>query len=328
MIITVLDDYHGALAGSPHLAALRNRPEVEAIRFLTEPAPSEAALAASLADVEAVVAIRERTRFTRSLLERLPRLRFIAQTGGHAYHIDLAAATEHGVAVGLERSPAGGSSSTAELTLGLLLAVMRGIARYDALLHQGGWAVPDGRVLAGKTLGVLGFGKVGAEVARLGAAFRMTVLAWSPSLTPERAAGQGAQAVPLPELLQRADAISVHLALSADTRGFLNADRLATVKPGAILINTSRGPIVDEAALLDALQSGRLGGAGLDVFDQEPLPVDHPLRRLPTVVLTPHAGWPTDATYEIFGRIAAGLLEDYLEGRPDRVLNPAALRRR
>jgi phosphoglycerate dehydrogenase-like enzyme len=326
--IAVLDDYHTALGTSPHLASLTSRPDVEELRVITERLGSPQELAARVGDCAVLVAIRERTRFTAEVFEALPRLRLIAQTGNHAYHIDMEAASRHGVAVAMDRGASGGSFSTAELAIGLMIVLLRNIRRYDALLRAGGWEVPFGRVMRGKTLGLLGLGNVGSAVAKLASAFGMEILAWSRHLTPERAAQHGAQRAELDDLLGRADIVSVHLTLSPESRGLLDARRLGLMKPGALLLNTSRGPVVDEAAMVEALRSGHLGGAGLDVFDQEPMPLDHPLRSLPNVVLTPHVGWPTDAGYETFGRVTAQMVVDHLEGRHSTVVNPDALKGR
>lgn len=320
--VAVLDDYHGAMAVSPHIQALRQRADVTVWH---DPPKGEDELVERLRDTEVIIALRERTRFPAHLLQRLPSLRFIAQTGNHIYHIDLEAATRLGIAVALDPQPAE-TTGPAELTFGLMLAVMRGICRYDALLHSGGWEVPYGRVLAGKTLGLIGAGRVGSQVARIGNAFRMRVLAWSRSLTDEKAASLGAERVPdLQTLLTRSDIVSVHVPLSNETVGLLGPAEIASMRPGAVLINTSRGPIVDEAALVEALRSGRLAGAGLDVFDEEPLPLDHPLRTCPNAVLTPHAGWQTDQAYEVYAAAMARLVERYLDGQPEGVVNPEAL---
>ncbi|MCL6562221.1 MAG: D-2-hydroxyacid dehydrogenase family protein, partial [Firmicutes bacterium] len=219
----------------------------------------------------------------------------------------------------------GGSVGAAELTIGLLLTLWRQIATYDQLLHHGGWTTPYGRVLQGKTIGLLGLGRVGSHVSRLAHAFGMQVLAWSPHLDAARARQVGAEATDLESLLRRSDVVSVHLTLSDSTRDLLDGKRLDLMPRGALLINTARGPIVNEQALVARLRSGHLGGAGLDVFDQEPLPPDHPLRHLPNVVLTPHAGWPTDAAYISFAETAVQLVEEFLAKDPSHLVNPQAL---
>jgi phosphoglycerate dehydrogenase-like enzyme len=233
--------------------------------------------------------------------------------------IDVAAAAAQGITVcGTQGLP----YPTAELTWGLILALVRRIAAEDRATREGAWQTTLGVGLNGKTLGVLGLGTLGSRVARVGAAFEMEVLAWSQNLTAERAAAAGARLVPRDELLARADVVSIHLVLSERTRGLLGARELGLMKPSAYLVNTSRGPIVDEAALLAALQAGRLAGAGLDVFDEEPLPRDHPLRRLPNTVITPHLGYVTEETYRIFFGHALEDVEAFLRGAPVRVLRP------
>ncbi len=267
----------------------------------------------ALRGFDALVANRERTRFTRGLLEQLPDVRIIAQTGNHAYHIDLAAAAECGVIVA--KASGGFSRGAAELAIGLAIAVMRQIPAADGAVKRGEWRTPFTRVLHGKTLGIVGLGHVGRHVAGIALAFGMRVLAWSPRLTAEAARAVGAERRELDDLLRTADVVSIHLTLAPESRGLLDARRIGLMKPSAYLINTARGPIVDEAALVAALAGGRIAGAGLDVFDVEPLPAGHPLTRLPNVVLTPHLGWPTDEAYEAFADAAADVLISHLEGR-------------
>ena len=309
MRVAVLNDIHGVYATSAGIARLRSRASVDVFT------QSEIPLS-SLTEYQALIANRERTRFPRAVLEQLPNLRIIAQTGNHVYHIDMQAAQERGVVVA--KATGGFSRGAAELTLGLMIAVMRGVTANDAAMRAGGWPSPLGRVLHGKTLGIVGLGHVGRHVAHLAGAFGMRVLAWGPSLSPEAAAAAGAEHRALDDLLAESDVVSVHATLSPASRGLLDAARLARMKPTAYLINTARGPIVDEAALVEALRTGRLAGAALDVFDTEPLPVDHPLRRLDgeTVVLSPHVGWPTDEAYAGFADAAADVLLAYLDGRP------------
>lgn len=305
MRIAILDDIHQAYAGTAGVARLRERAEVV---IFAEPFGHPSALAG----FEAVVANRERTRFPRELLEALPDLRVIAQTGNHVYHIDMAAARERGIVVA--KAAGGFSIGAAELTIGLAIAVMRGIVAKDAEVKRGVWQVPMGPVLASKTMGIVGLGKVGAYVARLARAFDMRVLAWGPRLTDERAAEAGAERRDLDDLLRESDVVSVHATLSNESRGLLDARRLDLMRRGSYLVNTARGPIVDEAALVQALESGHLAGAGLDVFDEEPLPAGHPLTRLPNVLLTPHIGWPTDQAYARFADAAADALIAYMDG--------------
>src|SRR5688500_15219204 len=261
--------------------------------------------------------MRERTEFRRSLLERLPNLRLLVTTGRRNKSIDVEAATERGITVcGTGILPNG----TAELTWGLILAAARHIPQEDASVRAGGWQETVGMDLAGARLGVVGLGGQGSQVARIGLAFGMDVVAWSQNLTDERAVEVGVRRVEREELFGTSDVVTVHLLLSKRTRGLIGADDLGRMKPTALLINTSRGPIVEQRALLDALREGRIGGAGLDVFDQEPLPIDHPLRTAPRTVLTPHLGYVTRNTYEIFYREAVEDVAAFLAGSPVRVV--------
>jgi phosphoglycerate dehydrogenase-like enzyme len=306
MRVAILDDIHHAYEGTRGVRRLREHAE---IRIFTESFGSPAALRG----FDALVANRERTRFTRQLLEELPDLRIIAQTGNHIYHIDMVAAEERGIMVA--KATGGFSTGAAELAIGLAIALMRRIPAADQEVKRGEWRTPMTRILYGKTLGIVGFGRVGRHVARIAKAFEMEVLAWSPRLTAEAAAEVGAEHRELDDLLAAADIVSVHATLSAESRGLIDTRRLGLMKPTAILINTARGPIVDEAAMIASLAAAKLGGAGLDVFDQEPLPAGHPLTKLPNVILTPHLGWPTDKAYADFADAAADVLLAYMEGR-------------
>jgi phosphoglycerate dehydrogenase-like enzyme len=304
--VAILDDIHNAYEGTEGVRRLRERAEV---RIFTAPFGDPSALRGR----DAVIANRERTRFTAALLEQLPDLRIIAQTGNHAQHIDLGAATRRGIVVA--RASGGFSVGAAELAIGLAIAVMRRIPAADDALRRGEWRSASTPVLHGKTLGIVGLGRVGQHVARLGGAFGMRVLAWSPHLTDAVSAAAGAEYRPLDRLLQESDVVSIHATLTAESRGLIDARRLRLMKPTAYLINTARGPIVDGRALVSALQERRIAGAGLDVFDEEPLPPDHPLSLLPNVVMTPHIGWPTDEGYDRFATAACDVLLAYVEGR-------------
>lgn len=306
MRVAILDDIHHAYEGTSGVARLRQRAEV---RICTEPFGSPQALRG----FDALIANRERTRFTRELFEQLPDLRVLAQTGSHAYHIDLAAARERGIVVA--KASSGASTGAGELAIGLAIALLREIPAMDAAVKAGQWPTPMGRELNGKTLGIVGLGQVGRHVARIARAIGMQVLSWSRRPDDGTAASVGAMATDLDELLRASDIVSVHVTLSAQSRGLIDARRLALMKPTAYLINTARGPVVDEAALVDALAGRRIAGAGLDVFDTEPLPAGHPLTKLPNVILTPHVGWPTDRKYEQFAAVAADVLLDWLDGR-------------
>jgi phosphoglycerate dehydrogenase-like enzyme len=321
MKVTVLDDYQHAIAPTPAIARLRQNAEVQ---ILDEKLASESAIVDALKDSHAIIPIRERTKFTASLFQQLPALEYISQTGNHAYHIDMDAATSHGVVVSL----APGGNSTTELTFGLMLDIMRRISRGDQALRRGEWPLMLGYVLKGKTLGILGLGKIGTEVAAIARAFGMKVIAWGPTLTQERAAKSAATFMALEDVLRRADVISVHLKLSEDSKNLLNESRLRLMKPSAYLINTARGAIIDEAALVKVLKEQAIAGAALDVFVEEPLPKNHPITQLENVVMTPHLGWPTDSGFEGFAENAVTNILDYMEGKLTRALNPEALNNR
>nr|WP_281371424.1 D-2-hydroxyacid dehydrogenase family protein [Petropleomorpha daqingensis] len=266
---------------------------------------------------DVVVAMRERTPFPRGLLERLPNLKLLITTGAANKSIDVAAANEHGVTVcGTGAHPPG----AAELTWALILAVARHIPQEDASVRAGGWQQTVGLDLAGSTLGVIGLGRLGSRVARIGQAFEMDVVAWSENLTDERASEIGVRRASKEELVSTSDVVTIHLQLSDRTTGLIGREELSLMKPTAILVNTSRGPIVDEHALVEALRGGAIHGAGLDVFDQEPLPKHHPLREMRRAVLTPHLGYVTEKTYEVFYRDAVDDVAAWLAGEPIRVV--------
>lgn len=306
MRVAVLDDIHNAYENSDGVRRLRERAEV---RIFTAPFGNPSALRG----FDAVVANRERTRFTRELLEQLPDLRIIAQTGAHAYHIDFDAVRERGIIVA--RSSGGFSIGAAELAIGLAIALMRQIPALDSAMKRGDWPKPSTPVLNGKTLGIIGLGRVGGHLAKIANGFGMRVVTWSPRLTAAAASEAGAELQPLDDLLRLSDVVSVHASLTPESRGLIDARSLALMKPTAYLINAARGPIVDEKALIDALESRRIAGAGLDVFDIEPLPAGHRLTQLPNVILTPHIGWPTDQAYKRYADSAADVLLAYLDGR-------------
>jgi phosphoglycerate dehydrogenase-like enzyme len=314
--IAVLDDYQYVAASLADWSLL---PEaVEVVEFADHIGDVDT-LVTRLQPFDVVVAMRERTPFPRAVLERLPNLRLLVTTGARNPSIDVAAARECGVTVcGTGAHPTG----TAELTWALILGVARHLPQEDASVRAGGWQQSIGTDLAGGVLGVLGLGRLGERVARIGQAFGMDVVAWSQNLTDERAAEVGVRRVGKEHLLETADVVTIHLQLSDRTRGLLGHTELARMKPTAILVNTSRGPIVDEAALVQALREGTIAGAGLDVFDTEPLPRHHPLRELRRAVLTPHLGYVTEATYRVFYRDAVEDVAAFLEGAPIRVLTP------
>jgi len=318
--VAVLDDWQGVAKSSADWSRLTERAEVV---FFEEPFKDADSIAKALADIEIVIAMRERTRFPKELIERLPKLRMIALTGGRTWTMDFDALNARSIVV----SHTGGTHSTAataELALGLLLSAARHIPRADASVRKGRFqgGVPVGQVLEGKTLGVIGLGKIGSKMARYGQALGMRVLAWSQNMTEEKAAAAGAKRVDKAVLLSESDAISLHLVLSDRTRGIIGAQDLARMKPDAILVNTSRGPLVDEAALVEKLENGKLIAA-LDVYAQEPLPADHPLRSQPNAILTPHLGYCTREVYSQFYGDSIENVLAFLDGKPIRVLtNP------
>lgn len=312
--IAVLDDYQSVAATYTDWSQLPEPAEV--VEFHDWVAHPEA-LVARLQPFDVVVAMRERTRFPREVLERLPNLRLLVTTGMRNKSIDVGAARELGITVCGTGSQ---GTSTAELTWALILATLRHIPQEDAGIRAGGWQQTIGGDLAGGTLGVVGLGRIGSQVARVGAAFGMDVVAWSQNLTDERAAEVGARRVGKDELFATADVVTVHLLWSRRTRGLITADDLGLMKHTAVFVNTSRGPIVEEAALIDVLRDGRIAGAGIDVYDQEPLPRDHPLRELRRAVLTPHLGYVTRGSYEVFYRESVEDVAAFLAGAPVRVL--------
>jgi phosphoglycerate dehydrogenase-like enzyme len=314
--VAILDDYQGVARRMADWASL---PAGTEVAMFSDHLSDPGAVAARLADFDAVVAMRERTPFPRALLERLPRLKLLVTTGMRNASIDVGAAIERKIVV---CGTAGLPYPTAELTWGLILALVRRIPVEDRATREGRWQVSVGLGLNGKTLGVIGLGGLGSRVARIGRAFEMEVIAWSQNLTAARAAEVGATLVSKDELLARSDVVTIHLVLGDRTRGLLGARELSRMKPTAYLINTSRGPIVDEAALVAALRHGTIAGAGLDVYDEEPLPLDHPLRTLPNTALTPHLGYVTEEGYRIFYGQALEDVKAWLAGQPVRVLRP------
>ncbi|MGH7853039.1 MAG: NAD(P)-dependent oxidoreductase, partial [Candidatus Binatia bacterium] len=254
----------------------------------------------------------------------LPDLEYISQTGNHVYHVDMDAATKQGIVVSL----APGGNSTTELAFGLMLSIMRRIPQSDRAMRRGEWPLVLGYVLKGKTLGILGLGRIGTEVATIARAFGMKVIAWGPTLTSERAAKSEVTFMPLDDVLKTADVVSVHLALSDQSKNLLNEARLRLMKNSAYLVNTARGAIIEETALAKVLKENAIAGAALDVFVEEPLPKNHPLLELDNVVLAPHLGWPTDLSFEHFAGNAVTNILDYMEGKLTRALNPEALQHR
>ena len=321
MKVTVLDDYQRAFENTGAIKRLGQKAEVA---IFTEKLSPEAAIAEALKGSQAIIPVRERTKFTASLLSALPDLEFISQTGNHVYHVDMEAATKRGIVVSL----APGGNSTTELVFGLMLAIMRRIPQCDRAMRGGEWPLVLGYVLKDKTLGILGLGRIGTEVAAIARAFGMKVIAWGPTLTAERAAKSEVMFMPLDEVLKSADVVSVHLALSDQSRNLLDETRLRLMKKSAYLVNTARGAIVDETALVKILKENAIAGAALDVFVEEPLSKDHPLLELDNVVLAPHLGWPTDLSFEHFADNAVTNILDYMDGKLTRALNPEAIKNR
>jgi len=313
--VAVLDDYQEVCL---RYGAWEELGDAVDVTVFSDHVADEENLADRLVAFSVVLAMRERTAFPRSVLERLPGLRLLVTTGMGNAAIDLAAARDQGVVV----SGTGGlGPPTAELTWALILGLTRHIVAEDHSIREGGWQRSVGADLAGATLGVVGLGRLGSRVAEIGLAFGMDVMAWSQNLQSETAQARGVRAVSKDELFRTADVITIHLQLSERTRGLITKDDLALLKPTSYIVNTSRGPIIDEEALLAALWRGQLAGAGLDVFDVEPLPTDHPLRSAPRTLLTPHIGYATDGTYRIFYREAIEDIAAFLSGHPVRVLN-------
>lgn len=307
--IAILDDYQRVAMRSADWSPLEGRADITVFH---EHEANHDALVRQLAPFEAICVMRERTPFTAELIAALPRLRLIASTGRGNASIDVDAAAARGVDVVHTNYS---STPTIEFVWAAILGLARDIAGEAASVRAGGWQIGLGMELRGKTLGILGLGRIGSKVARIGQAFGMDVIAWSQNLAEETASALGVRRVSKQELLARSDVLTIHTRLSERTRGLIGAADLAAMKPSARLINSSRGPIVDEAALVDALRHGRLAGAAIDVFEEEPLPVDHPFRRLPNVLATPHIGYVTEEMYRTFYGDTVQNLVNWLDGR-------------
>ena len=315
MRIAVLDDYQNVSQTLADWSPLNGKAETD---VFNAPLGDEDAVALALADYDIIVCMRERTPVPASLIARLDRLKLIVTTGMRNRSIDMQAARARGVTV---CGTPGQGAPAGELAWALIVALMKNIPADDRSMRDGEWQPNIGRSLGGKTLSVLGLGKLGAYVARVGLAFEMDVVAWSQNLTDERAAEVGVRRVSKEEALSMADVLTVQLILSDRTRGLIGAPELALMKPTAYLVNTSRGPIVDEAALIDALRRNRIAGAGLDVYGVEPLPVDHPFRTLENTILTPHTGYVTVENLAGMYLHAVENIVAFLDGAPVRVLN-------
>ena len=307
MKIAILDDYQNAALKLADWSPVARRAE---ITVFNDHVSDPLALVERLLPFDIICVMRERTPLPRSIIQQLPQLKMIASTGSRNASIDAEAATERGIVVTGTRY---WSTPTIEMTWALILASMRHIVQENAAIRDRGWQISIGEDLQGKTLGVLGLGNIGREVARIGHAFGMKIIAWSQNMTSEIASAAGATLVGKDQLFRQADVVTIHLILSRRTRGLVGAAELALMKPTARLINTSRGPIVDEASLIEVLQSRSIAGAALDVFDEEPLPALHPFRTLPNVLGTAHVGYVAEGLYRAFYEDAVASITAWLD---------------
>jgi phosphoglycerate dehydrogenase-like enzyme len=312
----ILDDYQDAASGLGDWEKLKD--QIEFV-FFTNHQTDEEEIAARLHDFDIVMMNRERTPFLKSQLDKLPNLKLLMTSGMRNFSIDIAAAHANGVVVCGTQSV---SNSTPELTWGLILSLARQIPKEDRLLREGGyWQTTVGKGLQGRILGIVGLGRLGTMVAKVGVAFGMKIIAWSPNLTEARAAEHGATLASKEELFSTADFITLHMPLSDQSRGIVGAEEIADMRSDAYLINTSRGPLVDELALVAALESNAIAGAGLDVYDVEPLPLDHPYRRLENTVLTPHLGYVVEDSYRQSHNQMIENIEAWIAGSPSREMS-------
>jgi len=326
-LVAILDDYVGLALDLADWSSVQAQAEITVFdRHL-----SEAEAADALRPFDVVCTMRERMALPRTLIERLPNLKLITIVGKRLPNLDMTAATERGVLVAHSNfaNPRFSAvrDATPEFAWGLMIATVRNLAEEHRRMRDGGWQTTTGMTLSGKTLGLLGLGRIGKRMADYANVFGMEVIAWSQNLTEEAAAAAGARRVGKATLFEESDVVSVHLVLSERTRGLVAEPELALMKPHAYLINTSRGPIIDEAALISALRARRIAGAGLDVYDIEPLPPDHPLRLLPNVTLSPHLGYVTREMLTAFYSDTVEAVVAWLNGTPIRIANPEALQR-
>ena len=322
--IAVIDDYQNVAST---LAEWDSLPDGTQVDFYQDHLTDMDALVERLRGYDIIQLMRERTVFHAELLDALPDLRMLSGTGGgYQNSIDIPHATERGVV--LTRSVGSAGGGVEELTWALILGLTKRLREEDRETREGQWQTSLSPTLSGRTLGIIGLGRLGRGVAKVGRAFNMRLIAWSPWLTDERAAENDAERVSREEFFSTSYVISIHIPLTAESRGLVTADDLALMQPNAFLVNTSRGPIVDEAALVDALREGRIGGAGLDVFDEEPLPSDHPFLGLPNTLLTPHIGFVTEEGYQSFYQSALANIKAFLAGEPTNAINPEALEKR
>jgi phosphoglycerate dehydrogenase-like enzyme len=319
MKVAILDDYQNVALEMADWSPVARRAE---ITVFNDHVADPDAVVERLLPFDVICVMRERTPLPRAVIEHLPRLKLIASTGSRNASIDMTAAEEHGIhvtATGYRSTP------TIEMTWALILASARHIVRESSSVREGGWQTSVGAELDGKVLGVLGLGNIGGQVARIGLAFGMKVIAWSQNMTPQIAEAAGAALVTKDELFRQADVVTIHLILSKRTRGLVGAADLALMKPTSWLINTSRGSIVDDGALVQALTARTIAGAALDVFDTEPLPVDHPFRSLENVLATPHIGYVAEDLYRTFYGDAAVSIAGWLNEIADSNRSPALL---
>jgi phosphoglycerate dehydrogenase-like enzyme len=322
--VAILDDYAGVALDLADWSPVQKRSEVSVFdRHLSEAEAVEA-----LRPFDVICTLRERMAFPRTLIQRLPNLKLITIVGRSLPNLDMAAASDCGVLVAHSdfANPRLRSvrDATPEFAWGLMIATVRNLAEEHRRMRDGAWQASTGMTLSGKTLGLLGLGRIGKRMAEYAKAFGMQVIAWSQNLTEDAAAAAGARRVEKATLFEGSDVVSIHLVLSERTRGLVGAPELALMKPHAYLINTSRGPIVDESALVEALRGGRIAGAGLDVYDVEPLPPDDPLRLLPNVTLAPHLGYVTREMLSAFYSDTIEAVVAWLDGAPIRIANPEA----
>jgi len=314
--LAILDDYQNAALGAADWSGLSD--DVEITVFDKHLGWDEEAIAAALAPYDILVCMRERTRFPASQIDKLPHLKLIVTTGMRNLAIDMDHAKSKGIVVsGTQMLP----YPAAEHAVGLIMDLVKKISKESRVMRDGGWQGYVSESLNGRTLGILGLGKLGARVAKFGLAMEMNVIAWSENLTDARCADVGVTRVDKETLFKQSDIISIHLILSERSTGLVGANEFRMMKPSSYLVNTSRGPIVDEAAMVQALQNGDIGGAGIDVYDVEPLPTDHPLRSLENAVLTGHTGYVVKELYEIVYTEAAENVRTWIDGAPTRGLN-------
>lgn len=320
MKIAVLDDYQNVAFSMADWSGVEREAEV---RVFHNHLGSIDQVVEAIRDFEVVSLMRERTPFPRELFERLPKLKLLLTSGHFNSAIDVAAARDHGVIVcGTDTI----GRTTVEQTWALLMAAARNVALEDRAMREGGWQVSLGHTLEGKTLGLVGLGRLGQQVAEIARVFRMKLVAWSANLTAEHAAEHGARLVSKDELFAVSDFIGIHLRLSERTRGLIAASDLARMKPTAWIVNTARGEIVNQVDLIDALEKRQIGGAAMDVFETEPLPVDHPFRRLPNTVLSPHKGFVTEESYRVFYGQTVENIRAWMDGNPIRIIENNTLR--